>query len=194
MKPLKILMVVSIAAFLSACAAGVNFVKVSEHQLIPGQTTKDQVIMSMGKPNGKGTTTFNGIELEVLNYAYARVGASSALPGVTPARSQGFLFQDGILGGKEYTGSFKEGSTYFDIENAKQIVKGQSKAEVISLMGEARGEYSYPIIDEKNGYALVYMFTQTKGFKSKYDILGVEFSSNDIVTNTKLSSAGQLYG
>lgn len=36
----------------------------------------------MGKPDGKGTNSFNGIELEIVSYAYAKVGADTALPGV----------------------------------------------------------------------------------------------------------------
>jgi len=193
MKILKATFIVAVLSIIVGCAAGVNFKKMEEDQLVLGETTKDQITSIMGKANGKGTNTFNGIELEILNYAFARAGGGgAALPGVTPARSQGFLFRDGVLVGKEYTSSFEVDSTYFDIDKAKSISKGQVREEVVAIMGEPKGEYLYPLIEDKEGYAYVYMFTQTKGFKSKTDLLVVEFDSDHIVTNTKLTSAGQL--
>jgi outer membrane protein assembly factor BamE (lipoprotein component of BamABCDE complex) len=177
---------------LMGCAAGVNFKKMSEDQLTLGKTTKTEVLASMGKPNGKGTNTFNSVELEVVTYAYAKVGGSAALPGVTPARSQGLLFKAGILVGKEYTSSFEVDSTLFDTDKAKAISKGQTKNDVIAVMGLPLGEYLSPIIDDQNGHAFVHMFTQTKGFKSKSDLFVVEFNSANVVTKTKLSSSGRL--
>ena len=116
-----------LVTLIAGCAAGVNFKKMSESQLVLGKTTKQEVLLSMEKSNGKGTNTFNGVELEIVNYAYAKVGGGAALPGVTPARSQGLLFRDGVLVGKEYSSSFSEDSTLFDTEIAKSITKGQTK-------------------------------------------------------------------
>lgn len=183
---------VSLVCLLTACAAGVNFKKMQESDLVLGKTTKQQITVSMGKPNFKGTKTFNGIELDVATYAYAKVGGSAVLPGVTPARSQGLLFKDGILVGKEYTSSFAEDSTLFDVQKAKLVLKGQKKSEVVAIIGEPKGQYIYPIITNKNGYAYVYLFSQTKGFKSKSDSLVVEFDEKDVVSDVKLSSVGQL--
>lgn len=192
MKKFKNLMLVSIVFFMAACAAGVNFKKLSEDQLVLGKTTKQQIMAAMGKPNFKGSKTLNGVDLEVMTYAYAKVGGDAVLPGVTPARSQGLLFKDGVLVGKEYTSSFADDNTVLDLAKAKSVAKGQKKSDVVALLGTAKGEYIYPVIADKTGYGLVYMFTQTKGFKSKSDVLVVEFSSNDIVTDVKLTSVGQL--
>jgi hypothetical protein len=192
MKNLKSLMLVSMIMFMTACAAGVNFKKMSEDQLVLGKTTKENIMLSMGKPNFKGAKTLNGVDLEVMTYAYAKVGGDAVLPGVTPARSQGLLFKDGVLVGKEYTSSFAEDNTVFDLTKAKSVVKGQKKSDVLTLLGSAKGEYIYPVVNDKTGYGLVYMFTQTKGFKSKSDVLVVEFNSSDIVTDVKLTSVGQL--
>lgn len=192
MKKLKLITSILIVALIAGCAAGVNFKKMDENQLVLGKTTKQDVLTFMGKPNGKGTNTFNGIELDIVNYAYAKVGGSSALPGVTPARSQGLLFREGVLVGKEYTSSFSTDSTLFDTDKAKTIKNGQTKEDVVSIMGLPKGEYLYPIIDDEDGYAYVYMFTQTKGFKSKTDLFVVEFNKSNVVTKTKLSSTGQL--
>jgi outer membrane protein assembly factor BamE (lipoprotein component of BamABCDE complex) len=188
---LKTIAPMLIVALIAGCA-GVNFKKMEENQLVLGKTTKQDILTSMGNPNGKGTNIFNGIELNIISYAYANVGGTPALPGVTPARFQGFLFRDGILVGKEYTSSFSIDSTLFDTDKAKTIKKGQTKDNVVSIMGQPKGKYLYPIIDDKSGYAYVYMFTQTKGFKSKTDLFVVEFNKNNIVTKTKLSSSNQL--
>ncbi len=192
MKVFKGVIVVSLVCFLTACAAGVNFKKMQESDLVLGKASKQQITVLMGKPNFKGKKLFNGIDLEVATYAYAKVGGNAVLPGVTPARSQGLLFKDGILVGKEYTSSFAEDSTLFDTQKAKMISKGKNKADVVAVMGEPKGQYVYPVITDKNGYAYVYMFTQTKGFKSKTDLLIVEFDASDVVTDVKLSSVGQL--
>ncbi|MEW8441275.1 MAG: outer membrane protein assembly factor BamE [Candidatus Thiodiazotropha taylori] len=192
MKKLKLITSMLIVALIAGCAAGVNFKKMEENQLVLGKTTKQDVLTFMGKANGKGANTFNGIELDVLNYAYAKVGGGSALPGVTPARSQGLLFRDGVLVGKEYTSSFSSDSTLFDTDKAKTIIKGQTKEDVVFIMGLPKGEYLYPIIDDESGYAYVYMFSQTKGFKTRTDLFVVEFNKDNIVTKTKLSSTGQL--
>lgn len=192
MKLVKIITAMVFVALIAGCAAGVNFKKMEESQLVLGKTTKQEVLLSMGKANGSGTSTFNGVDLEIVNYAYAKVGGSAALPGVTPARSQGLLFRDGVLVGKEYSSSFSEDSTFFDTKIAKSITKGQTKTDVVAAMGKPKGEYLFPIIDNENGYAYVYMFTQTKGFKSKTDLFVVEFNDKHVVINVKLSSAGQL--
>lgn len=192
MKMFKNLLGVSIVILMTACAAGVNFKKMPETSLVLGKTTKQEIMTVMGKPNFKGSKTVNGVDLEVMTYAYAKVGGDAVLPGVTPARSQGFLFKEGVLVGKEYSSSFQEDNTLFDVEKAKTVKKGQSKSDVIALLGEPKGEYLFPVVADKTGYGLAYMFTQTKGFKSKSDVLMVEFNSGDVVTDVKLTSVGQL--
>lgn len=192
MKNVKYLLLISLVIFLSACAAGVNFKKLPDDKLVLGKTTKQEIIESMGKPNFKGAKSLNGVDLEVMTYAYAKVGGDAVLPGVTPARSQGILLKDGILVGKEYTSSFADDNTLFDLTKAKSVAKGQKKSDVLALLGSAKGEYIYPVVADKTGYGLVYMFTQTKGFKSKSDVLVVEFNSNDVVTDVKLTSVGQI--
>ncbi|MCW8987130.1 MAG: outer membrane protein assembly factor BamE [Gammaproteobacteria bacterium] len=190
MKKIKLIFTLVALAFLAGCAAGVNFKKMGEDQLVLGETKKSTVLAVMGEPSGKGTSTFNGIELDIINYAYAKVGANAVLPDVTAARAQGFLFNNGKLVGKEYTSSFAEDNTLFSVEKAKTIKRGQSKAKVRAIMGKPRGGYLYPIIDDKNGTAYVYLFTQTIGFKSKSDLFVVEFNNKGKVTKTKLTSNG----
>lgn len=192
MKPMKLVAVLATTALLSACAAGVNFVKPADDQLVLGSTTKSQIIAQMGKPNGKGQKVSNGEDLEVVTYAYAKVGGEAVFKGVTPARSVGLLFHKDVLVGKEYTSSFKADNTYFDPEKAKSVKQGMSKADVVALLGNPGGEYRYPVIASKTGKSLVYIFVQTKGFKSQQNILTVELDEQDVVQKTEFNQVGQL--
>ncbi|PSV41031.1 MULTISPECIES: hypothetical protein [unclassified Photobacterium] len=192
MKKVKLLLIGAIISVITGCAAGVNFKKMSEEQLVVGSTTKAEVVASMGKANINGTNTFNGQTLDIMTYSYAKVGGDAVLPGVTPARAQGLLFNGEVLAGKEYTSSFALDNTKFDLDTAKTIKEGQNRENVVSVMGEPKGKYLYPIIEDQTGYALVYMFSQTKGFKTRTDLLVVEFNSENVVTKTKLSSSGNL--
>ncbi len=192
MTKLRSYFIIIATLLLFGCAAGVNFKKLEENQLVLGVTTKADVLTAMGKPNTKGTAVYNGIDVEVINYSYAKVGGDALNPGITPARSQGLFFANNVLVGKNYSSSFKIDNTYFDVEKAKTITEGQSKREVIETLGESRSLQIYPLVNDKDGYAMVYMLTQTKGFKHKQDILIIEFDSNDIVTKSSLTSTRQF--
>jgi outer membrane protein assembly factor BamE (lipoprotein component of BamABCDE complex) len=184
--------VLAIAMFLAACAAGVNFVRPADDQLVLGSTTKNQIIALMGEPNRKGQKVSNGEDLEIIGYAYAKVGDEAVFEGVTPARSVGFLFHKNVLVGKEFSSSFKSDNTYFDAQKAKSVKQGMTRLEVVALLGKTAGEYRYPVISNKNGKALVYIFTRTKGFKSQQDILIVELDEKDIVQKSEFNQIGQL--
>lgn len=146
----------------------------------------------MGEPVGKGEKVSNGENVEIVNYAYAQVGGEAVFDGVTPARSVGFLFHNNVLVGKEFTSSFKSDNTYFDPLKAKSVKQGMKKQDVVTLLGKAGGEYRYPIISNKKGKALVYVFAQTKGFKSQQNILIVELDEKETVQKSEFNQAGQL--
>jgi hypothetical protein len=177
---------------LVACAAGVNFVKPTDDKLVLGLTTKNQLVALMGEPTGKGQKVSNGENLEIITYAYAKMGDEAVFEGVTPARSIGFLFHNNVLVGKEFTSSFKSDNSYFDPLNAKSIKQGMKGTDVVKLLGNPGGEYRYPIISNKSGKALVYTFTQTKGFKFQQSSLIVELDENDIVQKSEFNQVGQL--
>jgi outer membrane protein assembly factor BamE (lipoprotein component of BamABCDE complex) len=192
MKSMKFGVAVILAMLLAACAAGVNFVKPADDKLVFGVTTMNQVVASMGEPSAKGQKISNGENLEVINYVYAKVGDEAVFKGVTPARGIGFLFHNGVLVGKEFTSSFKSDSSYFDPEKVKSIKQGMKGVDVVALLGRPGGEYRYPAVSIKDGRALVYMFTQTRGFKSQQNILIVEIDANDVVQKSEFSQIGQL--
>ena len=192
MKSIKFGAMLVVTMLVTACAAGVNFVKPADNQLVLGSTTKNQIIVLMGEPNGKGQKVSNGEDLDIISYAYAKADDEAVFEGVTPARSVAFLFHKNVLVGKEFTSSFKSDSTYFDPQKAKSVKKGMKKQDVVALLGKAGGEYRYPVISNKNGKALVYIFVQTKGFKSQQNILTVELNEKDIVQKSEFNQVGQL--
>jgi outer membrane protein assembly factor BamE (lipoprotein component of BamABCDE complex) len=177
---------------LSACAAGVNFIKPPDDKLVLGSTTKEQIIAMMGKPNTSGQKTSNGESLDVIGYVYAKAGAEAAFEGVTPARYVGFTFRKDVLVGKESTSSFKADSTYFDTEKAKSIKMGMTYAQVVALLGMPGGEYRYPAAASRDGKALVYTFAQTKGSKWQRSVLVVDLDEKGIVQKANFDQAGQL--
>ena len=146
----------------------------------------------MGEPRGKGERISNGETVEIITYAYAKVGDEAVFQGVTPARSIGFLFHNNVLVGKEFASSFKSDSSYFEPQKAKSIRQGMKGADVVSLLGKPGGEYRYPLIPNKSGRALVYTFRQTKGFRSQQNILIVELDTNDMVQKSDFSQIGEL--
>jgi outer membrane protein assembly factor BamE (lipoprotein component of BamABCDE complex) len=189
MKSIKLIVLVAVI-FLTACAAGVNFVKPADDKLVLGRTTKDQVVALIGQPNGKGQKMSNGQELDIISYAYAKVGETPAFEGVTPARSLAFLFHKNVLVGKEFTSSFKSDSTYFDPQKAKSIRQGMRRSDVVAAVGRPGGEYRYPVIANKSGRALVYIYVQTKGFSSQQSVLTVELDANDVVRKSEFNQSG----
>lgn len=191
---MRIVNLAAIAAvlLLAGCAAGVNFTKPSDDQLVVGKSTKDSLLVSLGKPNFKGTKVVNGETLDSCTYAYAKVGGSAALPGVTPARALALTFKDGVLVEKVYSSSFKDDSTYFDVEKAKKIKPGMGVTDVQSLLGKPDGEGIYPIALTKGDQVLEYLFGETKGFKSQRNLLVVEVDQDGKVVKSNYTQIGQL--
>lgn len=192
MKLFKFVFMIFAIGTLAACVAGTNFVKPSDDKVVINKSTKGQVLSLMGDPNGKGEKMVNGETLELVTYAYANVTGQAVFEGVTPARAITFYFHNNVLVGKEFTSSFKTDSTYFDKEATKLVKKGMSKADVVKSLGKAGGEFRYPMISEQNGKALVYSFTQTRGFSSQITIFIVELDESGKVVKSEFNQHGAL--
>lgn len=148
---------------LTACA-GTNFVRPDTDSFVLGKTTKQEIMQRMGKPYQTGTLEKNGKTIQTASYAYATSGGTAIHNGVTPSRSQGFYFLDGILVGTEFTSSFKSDGTDFDETKLAQIEKGKSaKEDVIRLFGPPGGNFIAPLTADPADGALVYLYHQTKG-------------------------------
>ncbi len=192
MKLIKFVFMIFVASTLAACVAGTNFVKPSDDKVVLNKSTKEQVLSLMGDPIGKGEKIVNGETLELVSYGYANVTGEAVFEGVTPARSITFYFHNNVLVGKEFTSSFKSDSTYFEKGATKLIKKGMSKADVIKKLGEAGGEFRYPMTSNKDSKALVYSFTQTKGFSSQVTIFTVELDESGKVAKSEFTQNGAL--
>ena len=192
MKKLRSSMILFYVLVLTACVAGSGFVKPAEDKLVMGKSDKKQIIAMMGEPTGTGEKVMNGEALDIINYAYASFGADAVYDGVTAERSMAFMFYKGKLVGKEFTSSFNVDNTAFYPAKAKSVKKGMKESEVLALMGKPGGEYRYPVIEDKNGKAMVYLFTQTKGFRSQSNMLKVELDSKGTTVNSEYTKVGNV--
>lgn len=184
-------LVIFVLFFLTGCA-GRNFVRPKADSLILGKTTYVELIGQFGKAFQEGSQLKNEKMVKVISYAYSSVGATPLIKGVTPARSIASHFLDDLLVGHEFTSSFKEDHSNFDETKISQIKKGTtSQTLVIELSGEPTGRYIYPLIDNKNDKALVYLYSHVKGFKVYQKHLIVSIGSNGLVTDVKFTTSGQ---
>lgn len=173
-----------ISLFIAACSIGTNFVEPQKNKLVMGKTTKAQVIAIMGKPKGSKNKVMNNEKVDIIFYAFADLGSEAIHKNTTAAREETFMFHNDILVGKEYTSSFKKDSTYFDVDKAKTIKKGMKEADVIALLGKPSGEFHYPVISVKKDRAILYYFSEVKGFKAHTDLMEIVLNEEGTVLYT----------
>lgn len=153
------------AALLLAGCAGTKFVRPADADLQLGRTTEQQVVAALGKPMQEASGLSNGKATRTLTYAYASFGAQPKNPGVTPVHALSLVFHEGKLAGKEYLSNLKEDATDFDHTKVPQIQVGKTTlAQVNALFGPAPGEAVHPVIKQATGRALVYSYTEMRGF------------------------------
>jgi outer membrane protein assembly factor BamE (lipoprotein component of BamABCDE complex) len=189
------LALISIVLLLNACA-GKDFVRMNDETLMLGKTTQGQIKAALGKPYQTGVVTKNEKQLTTASYAYAATGGKAAAKSVIPARSQGFYFLDNILVGYEFTSSFQVDSTNFDGAKVAEIKKGTTtRDEVVKLLGNPGGKYTYPLIPNMNQEAVNYLYSQTSGsaFNLKFyqKQLVISFDPKGIVSNVEYTESGQ---
>jgi hypothetical protein len=154
----RITILLTLFSFLTGCA-GRDFVRPDQGSISLGKTTYEDVIQKYGDPRRQGTVTKNGEKMNKIVYSYAQ---STPFTTHLSVRTSVFYFKDNILVGYSYSSSFPEDIVKLDdgkVSSIKQEVT--TKAEVISLLGNPTGFFSYPLIKEKNQLALVYSSIQT---------------------------------
>jgi hypothetical protein len=159
---------------LMACAvSGKDFVRPSGELLQLGKTTEKQVIAAMGDPKSTGQGQRRGKTGKHLMYSY---GAASG--GEVLYRAAYFYFVDEVLAGYQFTSSFPDESTDFDITKLGDIIEGQSTRENLeAILGPPSGEAMYPFSEDPEGRRIQYWF---KGSKvTKHAI--IELDKNDVV-------------
>jgi hypothetical protein len=179
----------------SAGCAGRDFKRPALESLAVGQATEAEIRQRFGTPYREGTVLKNNETMKTLAYAYATT-ASSAPGGVVPSRSQGFYFWRDVLVGHDFTSSFAEDKTDFDATKAQQIRKGETtESQVVALLGTPHGIYTYPLINDKDARAVVYLYQETKGtafnLKLYNQILVVQFDPTGVVKEVEFTATGQ---
>lgn len=179
---------------LGGCA-GSDFARPPADSLSLGKTTAREIGQRFGDPYRQGTVLRNGETMTTLTYAYA-AGAGSLAGGLTPSRGVGFYFWNDVLVGHEFTSSFDEDKTDFDVTKVPQIRKGETtEAAVTTLLGPAPGGYIYPMIADKTARALVYVYTQTRGsafgLKHYQQMLVLTIAPTGVVSDVQLTTSGE---
>ena len=183
-----------LAVVLGGCA-GRDFTRPASDSLVLGTTREREIRQRFGDPYREGTILRNGETMKTLTYAYA-AGVGSVAGGLTPARGVDFAFWNDVLVGHDFTSSFDEDKTDFDVTKVPQIRTGETtEAAVTALLGPAPGGYIYPMIADRTARALVYVYTQTRGtafgLKHYQQKLVVTIASNGVVSDVQLTTAGE---
>jgi hypothetical protein len=179
---------------LGGCA-GRDFARPPADSLSLGKTTEREIRQRFGDPYRQGTVLRNGETMTTLTYAYA-AGAGSLAGGLTPSRGIGFYFWNDVMVGHEFTSSFEEDKTDFDVTKVPQIRKGETtETAVTTLLGPAPGGYIYPMIADKTARALVYLYTQTRGsafgLKHYQQMLVITIAPTGVVSDVQLTTSGE---
>ena len=146
---------------------GRNFQKLKEPQIRPGETTAQDILARMGKPN----TTNALYQGTAYNYIYHNRNAKAVNPDEVATRYQTFNFNDeDILTGYQFGSSFVEDSTLFNTDNVNKIHNGDSKAQVLRLLGEPSGIERYPRAPEY-AYVFVYSYPKTTHSDSSFSMI-----------------------
>ena len=194
MKPIHSILIGLPVALLLAGCAGTDFVRAQDNTLKLGSTTYQSIRARMGSSGKEGVVTMNDRQFKKLNYVYASVGGEALYSGVTPARGQTFYFDDQILVGYDFVSSFKSDNTDFDSAKVSEIKEGIStRADVISLLGVPAGRYVYPMVKDRDGEALLYLYSHATGsaFSMKFYVkrLSVEFDSQGTVNKVEFTES-----
>jgi len=183
-----------IILLLAGCVTtiGRNFQKLKEPQIRPGETTAQDILARMGKPN----TTNALYQGTAYNYIYHNRNAKAVNPDEVATRYQTFNFNDeDILTGYQFGSSFVEDSTLFNTDNIKKIQTGDSKSQVWGLLGEPSGIERYPGAPEY-AYVLVYSYPRTTHSDSTFRmvncVVNVAFGHEDKVVRVESFNLNEL--
>lgn len=178
---MKKIVLVALLIFFIGCA-GTPFSIIPEEQLPLGQVTTESITKKLGKPYNKATMVKNGQLINKLTFGYAKVTMDSLFGGVTPAVAQTFYFHNNRLVGHVYSKS-GAGTTNFNELLIRRIKKGQTTVpEVNQLLGTPSGKYGYPLIEDPDDQALVYLYGEVQAGVAFQKYLIVSYDPKGVVT------------
>jgi hypothetical protein len=171
-----------VSGLLAGCAS--NFTRPDPDKIAIEKNTTSDITNMAGKPN----LVLNNININnetITAYLYF-YGKGANFYGLNmPQRTQAYYFYKGVLVGQEFNSSFDEENTDFDFKKVSEIKKGQTKNEVLALLGKPAGVGVYPLINDKSGSALVYEYTHARYIPIANSIdnnlLVVSLDANNIV-------------
>ena len=170
-------LLVVVISLLSSCAitvdsnhVGRDFIRLDTSRLQFGVTTKNDITALMGKPSY--TLELKSMGRHSLVYRYFSRMAEAVAPDQVASRLQTFHFDlNEKLTGVDYVSSFRDDSTYFDIEKASRIKQGDPRQRVIKLLGPPSGVNPIPPPESELGEVISYSYPVTKYLDKTYHLL-----------------------
>ena len=189
------------ASALSGCATqqfGTAFNQAGVSTLVPGKTTKAQLIETFGpltdtqvstaKKDIVGKDLASPVVIEYASYYFSDHQASAARPTMWASRVLNVSMVNSTLSAYRYSSAFAADSTDFDEAKVSKISKGSTEAEVLALMGTPTGRAIYPLCKDPDGTAISYVFkgyqSQTRKLHTK--IYTVHFDARKLVADFDL--------
>lgn len=195
---LRYLAVLAMAVSLSACAVrqGRDFPIDQASAIVPGKSTKADVLSLLGTPYADETATFRKdgagkelpapVVLQRLEYFYSERNGEQApvVANITPHRYLSVYLVGGQVVGINRTSSFQRDATVFDIGKASSLKKKQTTAdEVVQLLGQPSGKAVYPLAPTPNGKLYYYQYDMMNPASGYNDLksLNVGFGDDNLV-------------
>lgn len=149
---------VAIFGMLGGCAS--DFVRPEAGSTKLGLSKPDEVTkLVKGTPVRKNATVHSE-KIDVV--VYNTFGSPAFYGTVIPHRSLTYSFFNDVLVGEELNSNHDGESTEFDIQKVSQLQKGQTKDQVIAIMGQPSGQVLYPLIADKAGTGFVYAYSYAR--------------------------------
>ncbi len=158
-----------ISLILGGCVTvrGTDFNRSAIMNVVPGTTTKSEVLAMVGKPASERTFTvgkdINGralqdpVVIEEMWLYFQDNEAGPALAGIEPSRSAALMFSRGVLLNYMTRSSFNSDSSNFDEAMVRQLERGRTtEADVVRIFGQPSGRGLYPFSKEIDGSVMHY--------------------------------------
>ena len=171
--------------------------------LVLGSTSPQEIVQNLGEPHEKETVVVNGKSVEKIEYLYVNAPGEPLFDYVTAsAGSQTFWFWKEKLVGHTFISSFRKDNTLVEEEKARQIHKGQTKEQVVEILGPPHGKKIYPFTEGRDSDIYYYgyahsSYAKREGFyksdvKLRRYVIKVDVYFNDEgkVSSVDLSAEG----
>lgn len=176
----------------SGCAS--NFVRPAPDALLMGKSTSDEVIKHVsGSPIRQNNVTINNEKINLVHYIYT--GNVPFYGSIIPRHILTYSFFNDVLVGEEFNSTMDGEKTEFDVTKVAGIHKGQTKDQVIAILGNPSGSLIYPLVADKEGSGIVYAYTYSRFAPlvapTWSQLLIVTLDQNKVVTNISYKIDGK---